>query len=1222
VRPSNVATAPTSSDDWLQGGGEMVTRVRALDWSTTPLGPIGRWPQSLRTPLSMMLSSKAQIILFWGPEFVVFYNDAYRSVFGAKHPTMLGMPGSVAWSEIWDSGANLHGLLDGVVRTGEAFSATDLLFVIERYGYDEETYFDVSYDPVRGESGAVAGVFCIVTETTGRVVGGRRLTLLKDLAARNSAARTPRDACVLTIEALATKQQDLAFALAYLDGELQACTPGAEEALAAAREEQSAEIHFASGRLVVGLNPRLPFDDQYRSFVALVADQLAGAVANARAYEEERKRAEALAEIDRAKTAFFSNVSHEFRTPLTLMLGPLEDLLAGAHGPLSSGVGAAVTLAHRNSLRLLKLVNSLLDFARIEAGRIEACYEPTDLAVETAELASVFRSAIERAKLKLVVDCEPLAEAAYVDRDMWEKIVLNLLSNALKFTFDGEIKVALARRAEHIELRVSDTGVGIPEADLPKLFQRFQRVRHTRSRTHEGSGIGLALVRELVRLHGGDVAVESREHVGTTFTVRIPAGKTHLPAERVGVARQLASTRIGTKAFVEEALRSKPAGAEDPDATVALQVPRTARKRVLLADDNADMRDYVRRLLERDYDVVAVSDGQEALDSIRESVPDLVLTDVMMPSVDGFGLLSAIRADSRTRSVPVIMLSARAGEEARIEGLNAGADDYLIKPFGARELLARVGSHLHLADQRGELERALRYRSEQLETLLEGAPLGIYLIGPDFRVRAVNPVARPMFGDIPGGVEGRDFEEIMQIIRERSYADDIVRIFRRTLATGEPYFTREHAVVRLDRGVTEYYEWRVERITLPDGERGLVCYFRDISTHVAARTAVEESREALKDADRRKDEFLATLAHELRTPLAPIHNALEILRLSGRDGAVARSVYEMMGRQVNHMVRLVDDLMEVSRITRGKIDLQKQRVELAAVVGSAVETTRPLIDAAGHLLTVDLGAEPFELDADPVRLAQVFGNLLNNAAKYTPNGGQITLRAEQRGTHVVVSVRDNGGGIRPDVLGQVFDPFVQGERSYTRSKGGLGIGLTLARSIVALHGGTIEARSAGLGQGSEFTVRLPLPPAAAEDSSPESSRPATRIAGQRILVVDDNVDAAESLGALLRCLGAEVVTVHDGPAALEAMRTEKPSAAVLDIGMPGMDGYEVARRARAGPLGDDIKLIALTGWGNDEDRRRSREAGIDHHLVKPVDLHVLEDLLAARGGEARAGDLH
>jgi PAS domain S-box-containing protein len=1221
VPQGNAAVAQTGAD-WLQGGGEMGVRVRALDWSATGLGPIGDWPQSLRSPLSMMLASKAQIILFWGPEYVVFYNDAYRPVFGAKHPNMLGMPGGVAWSEIWDSGVNLRGLLDGVVRTGEAFSARDMLFVLERYGFDEETYFDVSYDPVRDESGAIAGVFCIVTETTGRVVGERRLALLKDLAAHNSTARTHRDACVLAMETLAGKQQDIVFALAYLDGELQACTPGAEAALAAADGQQLMELPFLSGNLIVGLNPRRPFDDLYRSFVTLVADQIAAAVANARAYEDERKRSEALAEIDRAKTAFFSNVSHEFRTPLTLMLGPLEDLLAGAHGPLSSGAGAAVSLAHRNSLRLLKLVNSLLDFARIESGRAEACYEPTDLAVETAELASVFRSAIERAGLELAVDCQPLAEPVYVDRDMWEKIVLNLLSNALKFTFQGVIHVALRKHGDRAELRISDTGVGIAEADLPKLFQRFQRVRNARSRTHEGSGIGLALVRELVKLHGGEIDVESRERVGTVFTVRVPLGKAHLPSERVGAARQLASTRVGAQAFVEEALRSLPGKGEDPDPTVSVQIPQMARKRLLLADDNADMRDYVRRMLERHYDVVAVGDGREALAAIRECVPDLVLTDVMMPRLDGFGLLAAIRADSRTQSLPVIMLSARAGEEARLEGLAAGVDDYLIKPFSARELLARVGSHLALAQQRGRLEQALRYHAEQVETLLECAPLGIYLIGPDFRIRAVNPVARASFGDVPGGLEGRDLDEVMHLVREDAYADQVVRLFRHTLATGEPYFTREQAVTRRGSGVQEYYEWRLERITLPDGERGLVCYFRDISAQVAARTAVEESREALKQADRRKDEFLATLAHELRTPLAPIHNALEILRLSGREGAVARSVYEMMGRQVNHMVRLVDDLMEVSRITRGKIDLEKQRVALGTVVANAVETTRPVVDAAGHLLTVDLGGEPLELDADPVRLAQVFSNLLNNAAKYTPNGGQITLRAEQSGAYVVVSVRDNGAGMRGDVLAHVFDAFVQGDRSYSRAKGGLGIGLTLARSIVALHGGTIEARSAGLGQGSEFIVRLPLPPPSVEGPAVESGPPQTRIAGQRILVVDDNVDAAESLGALLRCLGAEVVTVHDGPAALEALRTETPAAAVLDIGMPGMDGFEVARRMRAGPHGNDIKLIALTGWGNDEDRRRSREAGIDHHLVKPVDLQVLEDLLAARRGEARPANLH
>ena len=330
-------------------------------------------------------------------------------------------------------------------------------------------------------------------------------------------------------------------------------------------------------------------------------------------------------------------------------------------------------------------------------------------------------------------------------------------------------------------------------------------------------------------------------------------------------------------------------------------------------------------------------------------------------------------------------------------------------------------------------------------------------------------------------------------------------------------------------------------------------------------------------------------------------------------------MHDMLDRQVGHMIRLVDDLMEVSRITRGKIELKRRRVNLATVIGSAIEATRPLIDAAGHALTVDLGAEALELDGDPIRLAQVFSNLLNNAAKYTPNGGQITLRAERRGASVAVSVRDDGIGMRADVLEQFFEPFVQAERTYSRAQGGLGIGLTLARSIAVLHGGAIEARRAGPGQGSELTVLLPLLPTVAQASAAVQSRPATRIAGQRILVVDDNVDAAESLSELLRCLGAQVSTVHDGPSALVALRTEKPSVAVLDIGMPGMDGYELARQARAQPDGGELTLIALTGWGNEEDRRRSREAGIDHHLVKPVDVNVLETLLAAaRDGRADA----
>ncbi len=342
----------------------MGARMRDLDWSKTALGAVDTWPQSLRSTVSMLLPSKAQIILFWGPEFTVLYNDAYRPVFGAKHPQALGLPGRQAWSEIWDS--VLHELLAGVVRSGEAFWAKDLLFELERYGFPEETYFDVSYDPVRVESGEVGGVYCIVTETTERVVGERRLALLKDLAERNATARTARDACLLATETLAAKPQDILFALAYLDDELQCCTPGAEEQLQRAPRELVKELSVSSAggdarpaRLVLGLNPRRPFDDQYRVFLDLVADQLRTGLANARAYEQERKRAEALAELDRAKTAFFSNVSHEFRTPLTLLVGPLEDGLADSSTPLPAVHRERQEVAHRNALRLLRLVNTL-----------------------------------------------------------------------------------------------------------------------------------------------------------------------------------------------------------------------------------------------------------------------------------------------------------------------------------------------------------------------------------------------------------------------------------------------------------------------------------------------------------------------------------------------------------------------------------------------------------------------------------------------------------------------------------------------------------------------------------------------------------------------------------------------------------------------------------------------------------------------------------------------
>ncbi len=404
-----------------------------------------------------------------------------------------------------------------------------------------------------------------------------------------------------------------------------------------------------------------------------------------------------LAELDAAKTAFFGNVSHEFRTPLTLMLGPLEDELAETVQPLPDARHQRLQTAHRNSLRLLKLVNSLLEFARIEAGRVQALYQPTDLAAITAELASHFRSAVERGGLILTVDCPALPEPVYVDQEMWEKIVLNLLSNAFKHTFEGGIAVRLTAQERTVRLTVEDSGVGIAPEEIPRLFERFHRVRAAASRTHEGTGIGLSLVRELVQLHAGEIRVESEPGRGSRFHVTLPRGAAHLPAEKVGAA---AAAAIGdaAPAYVQEALRWLPEATEPQTSTP--RASRGPRPRVLWAEDNADMREYVARLLDDDYEVISVPDGQAALEAARENPPDLVLSDVMMPRLDGLDLLRALRADDRTRRLPVILISARAGEEAAIGGLDSGADDYLVKPFTARELAARVRTHVQLARHR------------------------------------------------------------------------------------------------------------------------------------------------------------------------------------------------------------------------------------------------------------------------------------------------------------------------------------------------------------------------------------------------------------------------------------------------------------------------------------------------------------------------------------------
>jgi signal transduction histidine kinase/PAS domain-containing protein len=786
------------------------------------------------------------------------------------------------------------------------------------------------------------------------------------------------------------------------------------------------------------------------------------------AREEERQRAEKLAELDRAKTLFFSNISHEFRTPLTLLLAPLQDALSDFSYPLAPPHRERLELAHRNAMRLLKLVNTLLDFSRIEAGRMEAVYEPTDLAMFTTELASVFRSATERAGLRLIVDCQPLPEPVYVDPEMWEKIVLNLLSNAFKFTFEGEITVRLHPangdtgkrngRAERVMLQIQDTGTGIAPEHLPHLFERFYQVRGAQARTHEGSGIGLALVHELIRLQGGTIDVSSTVGQGSCFTITLPLGTAHLPSvsvseavatlgasagrdsahrlrldvgdsptetlrERITATRTLASTAVGAAPYVEEAERwlpeegnreqgtgnreelSTPSNSDPPQPPlkrgenllkvpvelstpsdsdppqpplkrgenllkVPLKreenllkvplfkgdlggspglktVPTRSPARVLLVDDNADMRDYLTRILSEHVEVEAVADGASALAAANERVPDLVLTDVMMPGLDGFELLKALRANPRTTEVPIILLSARAGEESVVEGLEAGADNYLIKPFSAQELVSRVNGHLQMAQLR-----------------------------------------------------------LAALHQERTI-------------------------------------------------------------------------------NRRKDELLSTVSHELNTPLVAILGWTRLLRANPSNQSMLMKSLETIERNATLQAKLIQDLLDITRISAGKLRLSLEAVELESVIEIAIASISHLAQAKQiDLVWWGVTGQQSNIDrvlvqGDRDRLQQIICNLLTNAIKFTSDRGSINVELSvierhngSDASYAEISITDTGVGISAEFLPHVFDRFRQATDS--SSSKGLGLGLAIARHLVELHNGTIRAESAGVGQGATFIVRLPL----------------------------------------------------------------------------------------------------------------------------------------------------
>jgi signal transduction histidine kinase len=1248
------------SHDPFASSGEMAALMRVKDWRSTPLGPVEGWPQSLRTIVRVLLTSRFAMWMGWGPELTFLYNDAYGAMtLGAKHPWALGRPSHEVWAEIW---TEIGPRIQQVMQTGTATWDEDLLLFLERNGYPEETYHTFSYSPIAGDDGSISGMLCVVTEETNRVIGERRMALLCDTAAATALTEGEMFAALSKV---LNGSKDLPFTLTYLIDEdrharlvcrtgLPAYHPAAPTtidlqtaaneiwplgaAIANTATDTVATIpaRFAyaadgpgsrpvtqalvlpltqqgqrrtSGVVIAGLNPFRPLDDAYQAFVRLFVTQVSAGVVNIHAYQEERRRAQALAELDRAKTTFFSNVSHEFRTPLTLLLGPLE-AAHRAHDRLPADLRDQLELARRNSLRLLKLVNTLLDFSRIEAGRIRVRFEPIDLAAYTADLASTFRSAVESAGLTYTVAGTAVDEPVYVDREMWEKIVLNLISNAFKFTLDGEITVSLARRDDRVLLIVRDTGLGIPESELPRIFERFHRVEGAQGRSHEGSGIGLALVHELVKLHGGTIEVESKEHRGTTFTVSLPMGSAHLPADHVAKPT-LPEQATAAMPYVEEALRWLPeattvaAAAASAAASSAIAGDEIAR--VLLADDNADMREYAARLLSERWRVDTVSNGRDALRRARAVRPDVIVTDVMMPGLDGFGLLRELRADPDLRAIPVIMLSARAGEEARLEGLAASADDYVVKPFSARDFLARVEVQLIKA-QRRQLEQE---HLDRLALLFANAPVAIAVMrGPDHVYELANARYREMVAR--RDVVGRSIREALPELAGQG----IYELLDRVWTTGEPFVGQSLRLMlnRTTPATTE--EGFFDFVYQPMFDRhGQIERIAVIAHDV---TALATAKRTAESANRVKDDFLATLSHELRTPLNAVLGYTQMLR-GGVIGADRfPNVLETIERNASLQEKLIADVLDISRIITGKMRIDIRPVDLSRVILEAIETVSPAAQAKNIRLQTAIDQPGVPVAGDAERLQQVMWNLLSNAIKFTGKNGRVQVRMQRVDSHVEVAVSDTGEGIDPDFLPNLFQRFTQADSGFTREHGGLGLGLAISRHLVEAHGGQIRAASPGKGQGTTISVQLPLM-IVHDDRSLDAGRhprldlpravdlQLADLTGVRLLLVDDDADALQLAKDALTAAGATVTTATNATDALQALDGERFDAALLDVGMPGVNGYELLRQIRRRPKDaqGSLPIGALTAYARATDRARSLESGFQLHLSKPVQPNEL-----------------
>lgn len=1091
----------------------MKNLIRTKDWSDTILGEPSTWPRSLSVALDIILHSGYPMFIWWGPELIMFHNDAYLPVLGQKHPDALGKSAREVWSEIW---GQIGGVVDNVFQ-GETFYAQDLLMYLARKGFIEETYWTFSYSPFYNDDGQVGGLFCACNEESEKIHRQRRLNSIKNISALSAHNQDIESLCRATVAALENNPRDILFsALYFIDNDGADARKIAEGVLAGNQEElfpdymslrgaqsngrwdissvleqrkvqvvQDLKMDWNSfpdveylavntaviipllkpgqeeltGLLICGLSPYLEINDEYINYLELAAAQISTAIADVRSFEEERRRTQALEEIDRAKTIFFSNVSHEFRTPLTLLLNPVEEALAGNTGNHPNRLidRTDLELVYRNALRLQKLVNNLLDFSRIEAGRIEARFVLTELDRFTTGLVSNFESILANAGLELDIQIQKTSPV-YLDRDMWEKIVLNLLSNAYNHTLTGSIKVAVTEQDHHVMFSITDTGVGIAEKHISQIFDRFHRVQGPKARTYEGTGIGLSLVKKLVEIHHGEIGVSSELGQGTHFYIMIPKGKEHLPADKIAVADDGWQHYNRSGSFIATIQPWKETDSQfdvsDFYAETTIlpssisHTDQKERPHILVADDNSDMREYLTRLLSPHFQVSAVEHGLQALAFLEKNKIDLVLSDIMMPEMDGLTLLSTLKSDPTYRHLPFTLLSARAGEEARVEGLQQGADDYLTKPFLGRELIARIEARIEISRLRYQAELEEKAHAERFRNMADTVPIMIWVTDAEGRCTYLNKQWYDFSGQTES--EGLGFGWLNAVHPEDAAIskETFLKANREQVAFSINY--------RLKNKSGDYL-WHIDSGHPKFDEAGKFEGFIGAVFDMNERKLAEEQ----------KNDFLRIAGHELRTPLTSLAGYLGLLQRTVPEEKKAQSLLEKCLQSTIKMRGLISDFLDIARVERGELAFKMEKIDLSVLTVELAEMWK--LNAAPDHLKLSIAPHLY-IYGDKERLEQVIMNLLSNAQKYSAQQEVIEIELTGTEAEVIMQVKDEGIGMEQQEVDKIFQKFYRIE-SGSRVKG-MGLGLYIVKKIVDHHNGIIQVESSP-GEGTCIIIKFP-----------------------------------------------------------------------------------------------------------------------------------------------------